>query len=230
MTRCLGHGSRGPGTPRAARHVRRSLALCVALLAAATAGGCTVGDGEGAVHSDDLRAGECFRGAFDLEPTFFGSIPYRESQLIRLQHRDDIVENSDGLQVLVLNTDRIRAALGKAQRVGLPPEVTPPGVPIRPDPDPPIVQVTLYLHETCHGRNVALSAVSGTITFAHLFSGDPTEGDAAEKLTEATLDVMVADPRDQPPEGGPVPLDKQSRVTGNFRFYFQRGQPAQPFP
>jgi hypothetical protein len=76
-----------------------------------------------------------------------------------------------------------------------------------------------------------LYGLSGTVTFTHLFNGDPTESNAAEKLTEGSFDVMVGNPQDivqAGPDKGTIP--NQSEVTGNFRFYFQRGQPAQPFP
>lgn len=208
----------------------RALLGWVAAGLALSASSCAVGEGSGEAHSDLLKVPGCYEGAYDLGPTFFFDNPYRSTQTIRLQRRDDLVENSDGLQVMVRDTDRVRAHLGESFKVGLPPEVTPPGVPIVPDPDPPVVNLTLYLHDTCHGQNVALYATTGTITFAHLFSGDTNERDADDKLSEATFDVMMGDPRDQPPEGGPIPPEKMSHLTGNFSFYFERGQPAQPFP
>ncbi|MCC6647012.1 MAG: hypothetical protein IT374_15745 [Polyangiaceae bacterium] len=204
---------------------RRVLALAVAALVVA----CTVGDGEGSVTSDDLKARDCFRGPFDLGPTFFASNPYRDQQLIRIQRGDDLEENSDGVMILVRNTGAVRGRLGQALEVGLGPGVAPPGIPIKADADPPLVGLTVYLHQTCHGKNVALYAVEGTITFSSLFSGDPNERDGGEKLSEGTFDVLVGDPRDQPSSGAPIPSEALSRVRGSFRFYFQRGQPAQPF-
>ncbi len=76
-----------------------------------------------------------------------------------------------------------------------------------------------------------LYAVSGTVTFSNLFDGDPSEADAAKKLTEGSFDVMVANPQDVVTSGpmeGTIP--NQSELTGTFRFFFERGQPAQPFP
>ncbi len=204
---------------------RRVVALVAALLVAA----CTVGDGEGSVTSDDLKAHGCFRGPYDLGPTLFASNPYRDQQLIRIQRGDDMEENSDGVIILVRNTGAVRQRLGQPLEVGLAPGVAPPGVPIKADPDPPLVSLTLYLHQTCHGKNIALYATEGTITFSSLFSGDPRETDGGEKLSEGTFDVLVGDPRDQPSSGAPIPAEALSRVRGTFRFYFQRGQPAQPF-
>lgn len=191
---------------------------------------CSVGEGKGDVTSDRLLAEGCFDGPYNLGPNFFASSPYRQTQTIRLQRSDDLVDNSDGLQILVTDTARIRNQLGQPFKVGLPPAVRPPGVPIQPDPDPPIVQISLYLHETCHGQNITLHAVQGTITFRHLFSGDLTENDADDRLSEAFFEVEVADPREQPADGGEVPAEKRSKLNGWFRFFFERGQPAQPFP
>jgi hypothetical protein len=44
---------------------------------------------------------------------------------------------------------------------------------------------------------------------------------------------MLADPRDVPSPGDPVekiPDDKKTHLQGSFSFYFERGQPGQPFP
>lgn len=122
-------------------------------------------------------------------------------------------------------------------QVALPAGVTPPGSPAIPPPDlledPPIVHLALYLHRSCHNQNTVLYAVSGTVTFSSLFSNDPNESSAAEKLIEVTqLDVQVGDLRDVPLGAYPreIPCELQSRLQGKFKFYFDRGQPAQPFP
>lgn len=211
--------------------LRRLALRAVAVSFAAVVAACTVGEGEGRVFSDDLRAGSCFRGPYDLAPTFFASNPYMNTQTLRVQRKDDMIENSDGVEIVVEDTNYVRSKLGTPLKVGLSPEVTPPGVPIVKDPDPPVVHLVHYLYETCHGSNVALYAVDGTITFKHLFSGNVTEEDGDQKLIEFDFDVTVADPRDQPKGGGPIPDDKKSRLVGTgIRYFFQRGQPAQPFP
>lgn len=189
--------------------------------------GCSVGEGQGQVQSERLRAEGCLDGPYSLNPNFFSSNPFRNTQTLRLQRTDDIIDNSDGVQILVSDTELVRGKLGQPMKVGLPPEVTPPGVPVVEDPDPPRVQVTIYLHETCHGQNIALPAVQGQITFKHLFSGKSTEDSADDRLSEANFDVEVEDPRFEAEPGG---QPRRSRLTGWFRFYFERGQPAQPFP
>ncbi|MEO8878580.1 MAG: hypothetical protein ABI461_23525 [Polyangiaceae bacterium] len=69
-----------------------------------------------------------------------------------------------------------------------------------------------------------------TITFQHLFNGNPNETDAAERLTEGSFDVVLADPRNICPGGFGPPAACQGHLTGSFKFYFERGRPAQPFP
>jgi hypothetical protein len=121
-------------------------------------------------------------------------------------------------------------------KVSVPAGVVPPGSPpVLPKPltdDPPIVHMSLYLQRSCHNQNIVLYGVDGTITFTNLFDGDPNETSADEKLTEATFDAHFGDLRDVPlgSYAYDVPAEMQSHVTGKFRFYFERGQPGQPFP
>ncbi len=214
----------------------RTAAWGLTVMLAASGPGCAVGTGAGEVKSDRLYLASCWDGPFDLGPSFFAGVPYRESFQIRIQRGDDNEEVSDGVSLLVNDVQTIRgdnglpSLLGIPLEVGLPPEVTPPGVPITPTDSPPQVSMAMYLHNTCFQTNSSLYAVDGVITFESLFNGDPNETNAEQKLTSAVFDVEVADPRDQPPQGGPVPDALKSRVTGWFRFYFERGQPAQPFP
>src|SRR5690606_3023962 len=121
----------------------------------------------GFVRSERLFIEGCWNGPFDLEPDFFGANPVREEQLmIRIQRGDDVEELSDGMIVLVNDLQRLREeAIGQPVRVGLPPGVTPPGVPIELELEPADVSLALYLHNTCHGQNSAVYAVDGTITF-----------------------------------------------------------------
>lgn len=215
-----------PAAGRAGPGLRRAAAVGLVGLAACS----TLDEGEGEARSDWLRAGRCFEGPYDLNPTFFASNPFQNTQLIRLQRTNDLTENADGVMLLVDDVARVRASLGTPLRVGLPPEVTPPGTPVVADPDPPVVHLALYLQETCHRENITLYATEGTVTFDALFTGDLNEKEAEEKRIEGRFEVRLGDPRDAPPGGGAVPAERQSQLTGSFRFYFQRGQPAQPFP
>jgi hypothetical protein len=199
---------------------------------------------------------------YDLQPDFFAAVPYRSTLTIRVQRGTDLTEVSDGLEVLIDDICKVRATLGKPCitndtsdnawadagtadasatgpvpfKVSIPAGVVPPGSPAVPPQglidDPPIIHMSLYLERSCHNQNVVLYGVDGTITFTHLFDGDPNETSADEKLTEATFDAHFGDLRDVPlgHYAGEVPAGMQSHVTGNFRFYFERGQPGQPFP
>lgn len=195
----------------------------------------SVGEGEGSVTSDVLFAQDCWDDPFDLKPDFFAADPSRESMHIRIQRGSDLLEFSDGVVLLVDDFELVRSKLGTALDVTLPIGVAPPGVPVGTvcggEPCLGPVHVALYLLESCHTQNVVLYATEGTVTFTELFSGDPNEKDAAEKLTEGVFDVMVGDPRDMildGPDAGRI--QNLSHLQGTFRFFFQRGQPAQPFP
>ena len=190
--------------------------------------GCTVGDGSGEVTADRLYLKGCWNGSFDLQPDFFAANPYRgEALQIRVQRGDNNQEASDGLTVLVSDLAAVRGQLGAPIPVGLPEGVTPPGQPQTGEPGP-LVSLSLYLHQTCHEQNSATYSVSGEITFTSIFSGDPNEEDSDARLTEATFDVRFADPRELVDAVDAADVTS-SNVHGKFRFFFQRGQPAQPF-
>jgi hypothetical protein len=193
--------------------------------------GCDAGQGEGWVRSDRLAVPDCWTGPFDLQPDFFGAVPYRDTQQIRIQRGSDQPEVSDGVAIQVNATGAIREQqLGQPIEVGLSPElwsdINPTAVP----GPAPLVNLALYLQFSCHNQNIVLYGVGGTVTFSALFSGDPSESSGSEKLTEASFDVQVADPRDAPEGSTEIPADKLSPLQGGFRFHFVRGQPAQPFP
>jgi hypothetical protein len=191
--------------------------------------GCTVGDGKGFVETDRLYLKECWNGPFDLQPDFFAVNPYREeSLLIRIQRGDNNQEASDGMTVVVSDLDAVRAQLNTPIPVGLPPGVAPPGQPLT-GATAPLVSISLYLHQTCHEQNSATYSVSGDITFTSLFSGDPNEEDTDARLTEAWFDnLRFADPRELIDAEDPAAVTSEV-VKGDFSFFFQRGQPAQPF-
>jgi hypothetical protein len=153
--------------------------------------------------------------------------------MIRVQRGDDIEEVSDGLLVVVEDLENIRQnQLGQPLPVGLPVGVTPPGFPVVPNPNPPKVSLALYLQETCHLQNASVYSVGGSITFQSIFSGDPNEDNAEDRLTNASFSVLFADPRKAMPGNSTLqfPNEVVSQVDGRFDFYFQRGQPAQRFP
>lgn len=217
------------------RRLTTWLAVVTLLLA-----GCAVGEGEGSVKSDRLFVEDCWNGTFDLKPDFFAANPDNagDSLMIRVQRGDNIEEQSDGLLILVNQLSRVRKQISESTtgeatlKVGLPPGVSPPGVPIKATQDPPLVSLALYLYKSCHTQNSTVYSTSGSITFRSLFSGDTEETNADERLTDADFSATFSDPRLLAPSSSRAPpegVDVESQVSGSFRFYFQRGQPAQPF-
>jgi hypothetical protein len=214
--------------------VRTTLGLLIALICA----GCSIGEGEGNIESERLFMADCWDGPLDMKPTFFGANAFdrQDSMIVRIQRGERALEVSDGILLAVADVTEIRKEmLGQELTVGLPPGVTPPGVPVRFVPDPPKVSLSLYLYESCHVQNGAVYAYDGWIRFDSLFSGDRNETNAENRLTEAEFEVEMADPRemDYDADGNPSPNDgagRSSTVTGSFRFFFERGIPAQPFP
>ncbi|MEP7052051.1 MAG: hypothetical protein ABJB12_16920 [Pseudomonadota bacterium] len=208
--------------------MKRALLACLLALSPL---GCTVGQGNGSVKSEHLYVSGCWNGPFDLSPDFFGANPDQETSLtIRVQRGDNIEDVSDGLIVLVNDLQEVRKHLNENIPVGMPRGVTPPGVPVVYDPDPPKVSLSLYLHNTCHQQNGTIYSVSGTINFSSLFSGDLNEGSSENRLSRASFTAGFADPRelaDAPDADAQAALT--SAVTGDFNFFFQRGQPSQPF-
>jgi hypothetical protein len=210
----------------------------VCFVAAWSVLGCSIGEGNGSIESEQLFMADCWDGPFNLQPTFFGanSFPSQDSMIIRVQRGERGTEVSDGVMIVVNDVSEIRETLiGERVTIGLPSGVTPPGIPVRSVPDPPKAGLSLYLYETCHVQNGAVYAYDGWIEFESLFSGDRNETNAEDRLTQATFEAKVADPRemDYDADGNPSPNDdagRSSTVTGNFSFYFHRGVPAQPFP
>lgn len=260
-------------------------ALAFASLAASS---CSLGEGTGTVDGT-LDVPNCWSGRYDLAPDFFAAIPYASgnSMQIRIQNGGDYETFTDGLLILIDDISKVRSQLGQPLMVDLPAGVAPPGVPIKANPNPGIVHMSLYLQRTCRTQNVSIYALeqttmnadgscgattdggeassavtascgggsglapdasvpdasvpdagsvatfpvgASTITFQHLFNGNKDETDAAERLTEATFDVVMADPRTICPGGLGPSAACQGHLTGSFRFYFERGRPAQPFP
>ena len=72
--------------------------------------------------------------------------------------------------------------------------------------------------------------VSSWINFQNLFDGNPDEPDAPKRLTTAKFHLYLANPREICPGGLGPPPRCRGELEGNFSFYFERGQPAQPFP
>ncbi|MCL2778426.1 MAG: hypothetical protein FWD73_10520 [Polyangiaceae bacterium] len=234
---------------------------------------CSQGKGDGIVVGT-LNVPSCWTGPFNLDPNFFAADPAGSSLQLRIQNGSDFETFSDGISILIYDTSKIRPSsgfageYGDALEVGLQPEVTPPGVPVTPDPNPPNISMTMYLQKTCATQNVTLQAVKevtipsdgscdaaavagadptaacdpntvnvagvGTgqslAAFTHVFNGNLDETNAAERLTAGCFDVYFADPREGAAGGLGPPPPCRGHIKGTFRFFFERGRPAQPFP
>jgi hypothetical protein len=172
--------------------VRRPLGIgltCAALLVA-LAPACSQGEGDGSI-TGYLNVPNCWSGPFDLNPDFFAAAPYREGLQLRIQSGSDFESFSDGLNILLYDINQVRpdpgagfpGRYGQALAVSLPPEVTPPGIPLKPTSTPPLVTMTLYLQKSCQTQNVTLHAVDevtiptdGTCDGRAMKGADPTAG------------------------------------------------------
>lgn len=224
-----------PAADRATRSSARGLAWASILVGV---GACSVGQGEGFIRSDDLFVDNCWKGPFDLRPTFFGANPFADTLTIRVQRGEQDILVSDGFTMLVYNTSAIRASgLDVELPLGLPVGVSPVGFPLPEVPQTPAASLSLYLNNSCRSQNTQLYAVSGNVTFTRLFSGDLNEEDSEDRITDGFFTATVVDTRYAVPledaEGNPgytYPEERMSDVEGAFNFVFHRGTPAQPFP
>ncbi len=165
-------------------------ALAVGGLFAGSLPSCSQGDGNGRV-TGTLNVPNCWTGPFELEADFLAGVPYRNNLQLRIQSGSDFQTFSDGLSILLYDIDKVRpnaslgfaGLLGMPLKVDVPPEVTPPGVPVKANADPALVSMALYLQKSCRTQNVALHAVQqvslpadGTCEARAVMGADPTAG------------------------------------------------------
>lgn len=99
-----------------------------------------------------------------------------------------------------------------------------------PDGGPVSVDGSIVYADAGSGGAIPGNIGTSTITFHDLFDGHPDESNASERLTYADFDFYFADPRKICPGGLGPPPRCEGHLQGTFKFYFQRGRPAQPFP
>jgi hypothetical protein len=178
--------------------VKRVFALSLTLFVVVA---CSQGEGDGKI-SGTLNVPNCWTGTYELNADFLAGVPYRESFQIRIQNGSDFESFSDGMSILLSDITQIRpdpstgnaGKYGQPLKVGLPPGVTTPGVPVKADPDPPLVSMTMYLQKTCPTQNVTLQAVDevtipadGTCTAVDVQGADPTTGCDPSKTSPAGI-------------------------------------------
>ena len=210
-----------------ARRLSIAIAASGAMLAIGTA--CSVGTGEGEI-SGSLVLRDCGVEVADyhLHPTFFaadyvtnpGAGSGEESPIvsIRVQRGSYRESVSDGLLVTVYDVNEIvRSHLEEP----LPLTAVAEGR-VR------LVDVTFYAQQTCDSGYPdefwrtpgILHASGGTITFHALHAPD-LDGDDTEIAADLTGAVFVAEDD---------PDNRHAELSGSFRFFYQRGAPAQAFP
>jgi hypothetical protein len=202
-------------------------APAVVMVAAASLS-CEVGQGAGSVRGN-LHVEGCDKDLsnYDMAPDFFAGNAAETQLMIRIQRGGDLQEYNDSLNIIVDDTNRVQD--GQAIEVKL---MRPPGS--APSVEAPPIRISLSLRGTCGtGRvgprdppQVVLHAISGTITFKHILRGDPSSEDTNSKRIEGSFNVTLEDPRHA--EG--TPARNAGTLTGDFKFFYQRGGPAQPFP
>jgi hypothetical protein len=94
-----------------------------------------------------------------------------------------------------------------------------------PDPDSGVI-----VPATDASAPASLPTRTSWIDFQSLFDGDVDEPDAQKRLTQATFDFYFANPLEVCPGENMPPPRCRGELHGNFKFYFERGKPAQPFP
>ena len=176
-----------------------SCALALGAVIATTQSACSQGGGSGRVQGT-LNVPNCWTGPFDLNADFLAAVPFRETLQLRIQSGSDYQSFSDGMSILLSDINKVRPdpANGFAGRYGqplvvdLPPEVTPPGVPVKADPDPAFVSLALYLQKSCRTQNVTVYAVKevsiptdGTCDARPVLGADPTVGCDPDKEAPA---------------------------------------------
>lgn len=182
--------------------VRRVLGAAVVLgLVVASAPACSQGEGEGRI-TGTLAVPGCWSGPFELAPDFFAGQPFRDAFQIKIQSGSDFQTFSDGLTITLYDTAKVRpdpatgepGKYGQPLAVSLPPEVTPPGVPVKPNADPAPASLTLYMQRSCRVQNPTLHAVTevtipadGTCDAPELAGGDPTQGCAPDKVSPSGI-------------------------------------------
>ena len=169
---------------------RAIVALFCGSVLAVTLPSCSQGEGTGTV-AGTLNVPNCWTGPFELAADFLAGVPYREGLQLRIQNGSDFESFSDGLSILLYDITKVRpdtgngfaGRYGQPLSVDLPPSVTPPGVPVKANPDPALVSLVLYLQKSCRTQNVTLDAVAevtiptdGTCNAHPMKGADPTVG------------------------------------------------------
>jgi hypothetical protein len=202
----------------------------------ALAGSCAVGEGEGFVKGS-LKLDKCDAdlSGYDMNPNFFGAQSVGPQLLIRIQKGADLQEYQDNLIISVDDVDYVRSLIDAdhhGQPIPVEAERLPGSPPAKPGPQ---VRMSFSLRGTCGspklnpGDNpeVILHATTGNIVFDYIYDPSADSRDTNAKRIEGHFEnVLFEDPRKPMSAGG----KNGGTLSGQFKFFYQRGGPAQPFP
>ena len=209
-------------------------ALGVAL--AAHAPGCAVGNGEGSVKGN-LTIPDCDADLshYDMRADFFAASVSSSQLIITIQHGGGSSEYTDTVTIAVQDYDAVQKAIEDS---GVMHEASfdisaferPPGAPVSEKPPP--VRLSALMRGSCGTQRfnpgdvsqVGLVATKGSIRFSSIFHGSVQSRDTNDKRIQGSFNVEVEDPRGW----GTTPA--KGHLEGDFKFFYQRGGPAQPFP
>ncbi len=172
--------------------------------------GCSAGQGEGAIEGTfSSPVCEMTDAQLEIDPNFFSAEYVEELLEIRIQDGSDFEDRSDGLIITVRDTEEV-----SQDWLGRPIAVVEGG----------LVEVSLYLNETCgpsFGRRpVNFRANRGQVIFEHIYA--PTLDAEDVRLVGSLEEVGLS--------GGDGTEEGEAEISAWFRFYFNRGRPAQRFP
>ena len=204
-----------------------------------TTAACAVGKGTGSVTGNISLVGcDADLAHYDMQPDFFSATEAHGQLIIRIQPGGYYQEYSDSVTIAVQSYEDINAQIaagGGSATIPVSLERPPGSAPSVP---PPPVRLTLSLRKSCGSDKlnpatdnpyVVLHAVSGTIKFTSILHGDIYSRDTNGKRIEGEFHVELADPRTWGTEAANGQA-ANGHLDGTFKFFYQRGGPAQPFP
>ena len=213
-----------------------ALPLALPLALSLVTPGCAVGNGEGSVKGS-LTIPDCDADLsnYDMNADFFAASVSYSQLIITIQHGGGSSEYADTVTIAVQDFDAVQQAIvdsGAAHKAtfDIAAFERPPGAPVNDKPPP--VRLSALFRGSCGTQRfnpgdvsqVGLVATKGTIEFTSIFHGSVQSRETNDKRIEGTFHVDVEDPRGW----GTKPA--KGHLDGTFKFFYQRGGPAQPFP
>lgn len=175
--------------------------------------GCSVDAGEGRI-SATVSAPDCGLDgdALELRPTSFVAELVGEFLNIHVRRGGERLDFADGISVQLREASQV-----KTERLGQPLALGPRG-------SESLVAMTFFLNATCPIDFARLPVVyyceSGTVTFDSVYAREVDSGDT--EISAHFENVECVDPTRRE--------TRRATISGEFRFFYTRGRPAQRFP